>query len=241
MIGEGARAGRHTASRARTLSMHTDDSMVAAVRRVEANPDNVEISMANGFNVTPYQLIGSGLLAHPTRAVMYDWSHCYLQDGLADHEFGQFMSQFRSVAVYSELRDYCSQFAPPRQHPSLDALFEPSRVRQALKMHKFKCDCSELATLAPLIARYVREVIRAPRFSVGGQSFGPLGPEVSRSGTSVLSPRVSLGGCLALGQRGRAQYGCGARRVRVVDRRAHAGQGAATRARAGDQEAPGRL
>ena len=182
--------GRCTASRARTLSLHTDASMVAAVQRVEANPNNAEISMANGFNATPYQLIGSGLLRYPSRAVMYDWSHCYLQDGLADHEFGQFMSAHRAIAVYGELGEYCSQFASPRSFAAIDALFEPSRVKQALKTHKFKCDCSELATLAPLIARYLREVVRALRISVGGQSVSPLGWVVCRLGPFGLSPRV---------------------------------------------------
>ena len=182
--GEGGRGSANTASRARALSLHTDDSMVDAVRRVEANP-STPISMANGFNPNPYQLIGTALLARPARAVMYDWSHCYLQDGLADHEFGQFMSQYRSIAVYRELGEYCSQFASPRSSVSLDDLFESSRIRQALKTHKFKCDCSELATLAPLIARYLREVIRAPRFIVraprfGWESVGPLGSEPAR-------------------------------------------------------------
>ena len=121
---------------------------------------------------------------------MYDWSHCYLQDGLADHEFGQFMSAHRAIAVYGELSEYCSQFVSPRACPAIDALFEPSRVKQALKTHKFKCDCSELATLAPLIARYLREVVRAPRISVGGQSVVPLGWAVSRLGPFGLSPRV---------------------------------------------------
>ena len=121
---------------------------------------------------------------------MYDWSRCYLQDGLADHEFGQFMSAHRAVAVYGELSEYCSQFVSPRACPAIDALFEPSRVKQALRTHKFKCDCSELATLAPLIARYLREVVRAPRISVGGQSVAPLGWAVSRLGPFGLSPRV---------------------------------------------------
>ena len=141
--------------------------MLAAVQRVEANPDDETVSMYNGFNANPYQLIGSGLLPSPVRAVMYDWSHCFLQDGIADREFGQFMSEHRSVAVYDEFADYCSRFAPPRQYPALAALFEPSRLRQALRTHRFKCDCSEFATLAPLIARHVREVVRLGRGGVG--------------------------------------------------------------------------
>ena len=163
--------------------------MLAAVQRVEANPDDETVSMYNGFNANPYQLIGSGLLPSPVRAVMYDWSHCFLQDGIADREFGQFMSEHRSVADYGEFAEYCSHFVPPRQYSALAALFEPSRLRQALRTHKFKCDCSEFATLAPLIARYVREVIRAPRFSVGGESFGPLGSRSGVSRSGPISPR----------------------------------------------------
>ena len=150
--------GRHIASRARALSLHTDDSMVAAVRRVAANPDNSNISMFNGFSANPYQLIGSRFLSHPSRAVMYDWSHCYLQDGLADKEFGEFMAQYRDIARYSELAEYCSRFVSPRVFSALNALFDPPKIRQALKTHKFKCDCSELATLAPMIARYLRDL-----------------------------------------------------------------------------------
>ena len=141
--------------------------MVAAVQRVEANPDDETVSMYNGFNANPYQLIGSGLLPSPARAVMYDWSHCYLQDGIADREFGQFMSEHRSVADYGEFAEYSSRFVPPRQYSALTALFEPSRLRLALRTHRFKCDCSEFATLAPLIARYVREAVRLGRVGVG--------------------------------------------------------------------------
>ena len=165
MGGDGC-TGRHIASRARALSPHTDDSMVAAVRRVAANPDNKDISMFNGFSANPYQLIGSRFLSSPSRAVMYDWSHCYLQDGLADKEFGEFMAQYRDIAIYSELADYCSQFVAPRAY-RLTALFDPPKIRQALKTHKFKCDCSELMTLAPMIARYVREVVRFGRVENG--------------------------------------------------------------------------
>ena len=73
---------------------------------------------------------------------------------------------------------------------ALNTLFDPPKIRQALKTHKFKCDCSELATLAPLIARYLREVVRALRISAGGQSVAPLGWAVCRRGPFGLSPRV---------------------------------------------------
>ena len=135
--------------------------------RVAANPMSEAIAMFNGFSANPYQLIGSRFLSSPSRAVMYDWSHCYLQGGLADNEFGEFMAQYRDIARYSELAEYCSRFVAPRVFSALNTLFDPPKIRQALKTHKFKCDCSELATLAPMIARYVREVVRFGRVEKG--------------------------------------------------------------------------
>lgn len=148
----------HVVSGARTPRMHTDASMVDAVRRVDANPNDVDISMYHGFNSNAYQLIGTPWLPLASEAVMFDWSHCYLQDGLADWEFGTFMKAMRAVAIYDELADFVGAYKLPRQYGSLQALFEPHKVKQALKVGKFQCDCSEFATLAPMIGRYLREV-----------------------------------------------------------------------------------
>ena len=131
--------------------------------RVAANPMSEAIAMFNGFSANPYQLIGSGLLVNPASAVMFDWSHCYLQDGIADAELGQFMAASRDVASYGELRDFVAVYAPPRAFTGLGALFAPSKIRGALKNAKFQCDCSEFVTLAPIIARYLREVARFER------------------------------------------------------------------------------
>ena len=121
--------------------------------RVAANPAS---DMFHGFSANPYQLIGSGLLANPASAVMFDWAHCYLQDGIADAEFGQFMAASRDVASYDELRDFVAVYTPPRAFTGLGALFKPPKIRGALKNAKFQCDCSEFVTLAPITARYSR-------------------------------------------------------------------------------------
>ena len=131
--------------------------------RVAANPASNDIAMFNGFSANPYQLIGSGLLVNPASAVMFDWSHCYLQDGAADAEFGQFMAASRDEASYDELRDFVAMYTPPRAFTALGALFKPSKIRGALKNAKFQCDCSEFVTLAPIAARYLREVARFER------------------------------------------------------------------------------
>ena len=70
-----------------------------------------------------------------------------------------FMSSCRAHAKYSELRDYLRALNLPRTYSSLDGLFEAAKLRQALRVGTFKCDCSEFMTLAPVIGRYLREVV----------------------------------------------------------------------------------
>ena len=70
-----------------------------------------------------------------------------------------FMSECRAHAKYTELRDYMRALNVPRTYASLDGLFEAAKLRQALKVGKFQCDCSEFMTLAPVIGRYLREVV----------------------------------------------------------------------------------
>ena len=79
--------------------------------------------------------------------------------GLADVEFGMFMSSCREHARYAELRDYMRALNVPRSYASLDSLFDAAKLRQALRVGKFQCDCSEFMTLAPAIGRYLREVV----------------------------------------------------------------------------------
>lgn len=129
------------------------------MRRVQANPMDERIGMYNGFSATPYQLIGRSLV-RPSHSVMYDWSHTYLQDGICDAEFGTFMASCKEVAPYAELGEFVKAITPPRAFPRLDSLFEPSKIRNALKNLKFQSDCGEFCTLAPIASRYLREVAR---------------------------------------------------------------------------------
>ena len=142
--------------------LRADESMTEAVRRVEANPTSVAIGMFNVFSPSPYRLIGT-VLVRPSRSVMYDWSRCYLQDGIADAEFGKFMSSCRDAAPYAELGEFVASFAPPRAFTGLGALLKPNKIRGALKNEKFMCDCGDFCTLATIIARYMREVARFER------------------------------------------------------------------------------
>ena len=128
------------------------------MRRVEASPDP-NTSMYNGFNPSKFQLIGTAYMETPAESIMFDWSHCYLQDGLGDNEFGVFMSSARAVAKYDELGKLVESYRLPRVASNVSALFDPSKFKRALSKGVFQCDCSEFATLAPIIARYLREVV----------------------------------------------------------------------------------
>ena len=140
--------------------MHTHASITATVRRVAENQDS---HMHLGFNHNRFQLTGTSMLPSQADAVMFDWSHTYLQDGITDAEFGQFMSACEGAASYHELHEFVAVFAPPRAFTGVDALFTPNKIRGALKNEKFMCDCGEFCTLAPMIARYLREVARFER------------------------------------------------------------------------------
>ena len=70
-----------------------------------------------------------------------------------------FMSACRAHAKYDELRDYMLAMTLARSYSSVASLFEAKKLRTALRVGKFQCDCSEFMTLAPVIGRYLREVV----------------------------------------------------------------------------------
>ena len=158
------------------------------MRRVEANPTSDKIAMYRGFSANQYQLIGD-MLVRPSRSIMYDWSHCYLQDGIGDAEFGTLMATCSDIATYSELAEFAALFAPPRAFTSLGPLFEPNKLRNALKDAKFQCDCSEFCTLAPIASRYLREVARMRAVGEGGFTSG-RGGDARMGGALVGFTRV---------------------------------------------------
>ena len=92
--------------------------------------------------------------------IMYDWAHCYVHDGLADNELGQFMKDVPlDLASFEELGNYTDTFTFARCHPNPRHLFEPAANKNNRKKGSFSCTGSEFLTLAPVIHRYVSEVV----------------------------------------------------------------------------------
>ncbi len=98
-------------------------------------------------------------------SVMFDWAHVYVNDGLADDEFGKCMKVLhsnRTATSYAELAEYVARFTLPKSSPSINRLFSESSNKNNLKKAGFTCSGSEFLTLAPIVLRYFERVV-APR------------------------------------------------------------------------------
>ena len=89
-------------------------------------------------------------------SVMFDWAHVYVNDGLADDEFGKCMKVLhsnRTATSYAELAEYVARFTLPKSSPSINRLFSESSNKNNLKKAGFTCSGSEFLTLAPIVLR----------------------------------------------------------------------------------------
>ena len=84
--------------------LHTDDTVRCVVARIsELKDEGVSVAEMQhsesmlGYGWNKYQMVGSGIDLNVVSSVMYDWCHCYLQDGLGDFELGLFMKVHRAV------------------------------------------------------------------------------------------------------------------------------------------------
>ena len=95
-------------------------------------------------------------------SVMFDWAHVYVNDGLADDEFGKCMKVLhssRSASTYTELEQYVARFTLPKASPTIVRLFSESANKNNLRKASFTCSGSEFLTLAPIALRYFERVV----------------------------------------------------------------------------------
>lgn len=113
-----------------------------------------------GYAWTPYSIIvNEQFRLKVASAVMYDWAHCYVCDGLVDAEFGTLMHILRQTrCTYAELGKYVGMWTFPKSLPVLSRLFGATEIRNALRKASFTCTASEMLTLAPVLARYMSHV-----------------------------------------------------------------------------------
>ena len=140
---------------------HSDMSIQVAVARLHGYKDTMPITTFKEFEKIygwTYNVWNPVLDARVqlgvASCVMWDWSHCYVCDGVADVEFGLFMwtchSQ-KSYVTYAELAHYVREWAPPKDYPKLERILDPTSARNNLRKRLFTCSASEFLTNAPIL------------------------------------------------------------------------------------------
>jgi hypothetical protein len=123
-----------------------------------------ELEQVLGWNWNPSNIILNDRFGLKVASMlMFDGAHVYVHDGLADTELGQMMKAFhthRSPTSFKELGEYVDSFTFPKNSPSLKHLFSASANRNNAKNGSFSCTGSEFLTLAPVLSRYLQQVVR---------------------------------------------------------------------------------
>jgi hypothetical protein len=148
---------------------HTDASLRTMLAKLHAykselSKEHFELrEQLFGFNYNPHQLIlNERLRLDVASMVMSDWCHTYICDGIADEELGSLMKamqQIKSPTTFSELGSYVVGWKQAKQHATLDHLFSDAANRNNLKKSTFNCTASEFLALAPILARYLANVV----------------------------------------------------------------------------------
>ena len=156
------------------FTKHTNESVRRVVQRLNQRYQDYidekitkekfeDVQQALGWNWNP-----SSVILNPrfnlkiADMLMFDAAHVYVHDGLADAELGQMMKVFfsnHSLTSFAELGQYVSTFTFPKATPKLDHLFRPAANLNNSRKGTFACTGSEFLTLAPVLKRYVGNVI----------------------------------------------------------------------------------
>ena len=150
------------------FKLHTDESLRATVAKLHSYKGTVgtghfaALEQIYGFTYCKHTvLLQEHLNIRAVRAVMFDWTHGYLCDGLGDEELGSCMKHFRmegSPCSYEELGKYVEAWSFPKQWGNLNRVFNPTANANNLAKGKFSSTASELATLAPVLFLYFSRV-----------------------------------------------------------------------------------
>jgi hypothetical protein len=131
-----------------------------------------------GYTWTPWSIIANARFGiDAADAIMFDWAHLYVSDGLADVEFGEYMKAMHvattqggigHTCTYSTLGDYLKGWKWPKSRGSPLHLFEPEKTKRFIKSGDFNCSASEFLSLAPLIKRFLERVVMPQVESIPG-------------------------------------------------------------------------
>ena len=157
----------------KSFEKHTDETIRATVRRLNAHHTLFKAgaltkgkydlkSAMLGWNWTPHNIIlNEKFRLQVASSVMYDWAHTYVNDGLADTEFGQCMKKLQGTASnYMEAGVYVSTFSFPKAQTSRwEHLFSADSNRNNYKKGSFTCTATEFLALTPVLHRYFTRVV----------------------------------------------------------------------------------
>ena len=155
---------------------HTDDTIKEVVHRLnehhtammagDMTRDEFEArEMVLGWNwVRDNPILVEKYRLRIASIVMFDWAHVYVNDGLADLEFGKCMKvlhSHRTDSTYSELGQYIARFTLPKKAVSITRLFTDAANKNNLRKGGFICSGSEFLMLTPIALRYFERVVAA--------------------------------------------------------------------------------
>ena len=153
---------------------HTDASLRQSIQHLndlKAQLSSIEDQETTvyGYNWTPWSIIlNKKFDIGVASAVMYDWAHTYVCDGVADQEFGAFMKVMHASitkgglthsCTYQALGEYLSGWAWPKGRGNPMHLFDPEHAKRFIRSGDFACTASEFLSLAPVIKRFLEQVV----------------------------------------------------------------------------------
>jgi hypothetical protein len=151
------------------ILLHTDTTvraMVSKLHRYKGVLSNGEFALREqlfGFNWNLRSIIlNEQLNFKVVTCVMFDWSHLYLCDELADTEFGMFkheMHAIKAVTRFRELGIYVATWTLPKTAPAVNRLFPDSSIVKNIRKGSFSSTASECLSLVPILTRFMDAVV----------------------------------------------------------------------------------
>ena len=128
-----------------------------------SKPRGYEEELAQGWNITEYSMVLGPPHINVSSILMWDWSHTFISNGLADDEFAMLMKHFqvkKSECGFKDFRCFMESWSLPAARAVPDRLFTDEQIKLNLSKSDFSCGASDFLNLSPIILKYLREVAR---------------------------------------------------------------------------------
>ena len=146
---------------------HTDESIRGACQAVRdayaiSKAAGYEEEVCQGWNRTEFSMVVGPPYVGVVSSLMWDWSHTFISNGLADTELGMLFKVFQKTpgsGSYVEFREYLKTWRLPLSRECPLNLFSDEQIRLNLKDTKFSCGASDMLNLSPILLKYLRDVV----------------------------------------------------------------------------------